>query len=584
MCGEGTEGSKMVLATVLMAAVEVSGYVSILKIVPILLLLLIWARVLTWIDKDAVVAHLPREAMNTGIFAAGLVGFGLFFALPNFWVALGVLVGVLLVSVGTYLGWRQRVVGLADLKAELGGFARGMVKREKKTKVAAGQVVLQMKSGTVLAPPEGSDDPDAIGYETSQMLLTDPLKKNAERIEVRPSAGGAVVQFVVDGVAYNAATLDAASAAAAITYLKKAAALDTEDRRKPQSDSIRASLAGKRHEVEIATAGTTAGESLRISVDPKKRHELKLAALGLLPDQLALVGQVTTGEPGIVLIGTPRAQGLTTLLYSILRTHDAFLNHIQTIERGQREDLEGITQTPLPPTATAADEMKQVEWVCSQQPDTVMVDEVVNPASAAELVRFAGEGKRVYVGMRVANTFEALTNWRRLVGDDAAAAASLRLIMVGRVMRRLCNACKVGYAPDPETLRKLNMDPAKVSTLYQARAQPLRDNRGNPVPCEFCQELRYKGRFGIYELFAVNDDERQVIAAGAAPNQLKTVFRKQRGLYMQEVALMQVEAGETSVQEVLRVLRNVNEALPAPQPIEPPKRRARPAPKGPAAD
>ncbi|MCY2954799.1 MAG: ATPase, T2SS/T4P/T4SS family [Planctomycetota bacterium] len=575
----------MLPAAGLMAAVDLTGYISGLKLVPVLLIFLIWARVLSWIDKDAEGAHLPREILNTGIIIAGLAGVALFLFLPNYWIALGVLVVVDLASVGTYLGMRQRIVGLGDLKQQFREFLQGIFKREKKAKVSAGQVVLAMKSGTVLAAPESSDDPDVLGYQTSQLLLTDPLQKNAERIEVRPSEGGASFQYVVDGVAYKADTLDAGSASAAITYLKQAAALDTEDRRKPQSGFVRATLDGKRRDLEIATAGTTAGESLRISVDPKKRHELKFHTLGLLSEQLNAVQEILGGDPGITLIAAPRAQGLTTMLYSILRLHDAFLNHIQTIERGKREDLEGITQTALSAGATAAEEFKQVEWVCSQQPDTCMVDEVVNPASALELVRFADDGRRVYVGMRAGSTFEALTNWRRLVGDDVKASKSLRLIIAGRVMRRLCTACKLGYAPDPETLRKLNMDPAKVETLFQARTQPLQDNRGHPILCEFCQELRYKGRFGVYEVFVVNDDVRQVIAMGGSVNQLKTVFRKQHGLYLQEVALRQVEAGETSVQEVLRVLRNANEAQTPPPPVTPSKAKRIPPrpPKAPTA-
>lgn len=574
----------MIPASGLMAAADLSGYISGLKLIPVLVILLIWARVLTWIDKDAEGAHLPRELFNVGTFIVGLVGVGLFLFLPNYWVALGSLLFVNLAAVGTYLGMRQRVVGLGDLKSQFNDFLRSTFTREKKVKVTAGQVVLAMKSGTVLTAPESKDDPDALGYEVTQQLLTDPLQKNAERIEVRPCEGGASFQYVVDGVAYNADTLDAASASAAITYLKEAAALDVEDRRKPQSAMIRATLNGKRRDLEIATAGTTAGESLRIRVDPKKRHEIKFSSLGLLPEQLAVVQEALSGSPGITLIAAPRAQGLTTMLYSILRLHDAFLNHIQTIERGKQEDLEGITQTALAAGASAADEFKQVEWVCSQQPDTCMVDEVVNPSSAMELVRFAGDGRRVYVGMRANSTFEALANWRRLVGNDELASASLRLVLAGRVMRRLCTACKVGYAPDPETLRKLNMDPAKVETLYQARTTPLTDNRGHPIPCEFCQELRYKGRFGVYEVFVINDDVRQVIATGGSASQLKTVFRKQHGLYLQEVALRQVEAGETSVQEVLRVLRNANEVQPTPPPIgEQKPRRAVSRPRPPKA-
>ncbi len=249
-----------------------------------------------------------------------------------------------------------------------------------------------------------------------------------------------------------------------------------------------------------------------------------------------------------MLVAAPKAQGLTTMLHTILRAHDAFVHHIQTVEHAPKEDLEGITVNKLPASTSPADEIKQVEWVSSQIPDVLLVDEITNPQSARELVKFAREGRRVYLGMRAGTTFEALDQWRKLVGDDKAATDYLRMIIAGRVVRRLCMACKVGYAPDPESLRKLNMDPNRVTQLFQARTQPLRDPKGNPMTCDFCMDLRFKGRFGVYEVFNIDDEVRSAVLAGGTLNQLKTIFRKLRGRYLQEMALAQVEAGETSVQ------------------------------------
>ena len=133
----------------------------------------------------------------------------------------------------------------------------------------------------------------------------------------------------------------------------------------------------------------------------------------------------------------------------------------------------------------------------------------------------------------------------------------------GRPLRKLCSACKQAYAPDKETLRKLNMDPARVTELFQARKEPPRDPKGNPIKCEFCNDLRYKGRTGIYELLLVDEPVMQVATTTMTPDQnaslMKTAFRKQRGKYLQESGLGLVEKGETSVQEVLRVLKPADE-------------------------
>jgi len=313
---------------------------------------------------------------------------------------------------------------------------------------------------------------------------------------------------------------------------------------------------GQKRELQVVTAGSTAGEQMRAIVDPKKRHQQKLDELGLTPDQVETVRAVIQEGSGTVLVCSPRQQGLTTMLYAILRTHDAFLQHLHTIESDQAADLEGITQNKLPATPAPGEELKTVGWVISQEPDVIMISNVNDPKTAIQLAKFAGqENRRIYVGLRAKDTFDALAIWRKMIGDDTLAMRNLRMIICGRVMRRLCGACKVGYTPDPQTLRRLNMDPDKVGKLYQARSQPMRDAKGNPIMCDFCKELYFKGRIGVYEIFVIDDDVKAVIEGGGSINQLKAVFRKQRGKYLQEAALAQVEEGETSVQEVLRVMK-----------------------------
>ncbi len=538
---------------VLLAA-EVAGFVSILKAVPILVLMLLWARLMSWADKDAIIAHMPREGMNgvnIGIFIGAA---GAFFFVPNYWVALGIYVGMFFTDVGIYLGFRNKQVGLKDLKRDLANWRQFLQPRQK-VELKPGEVTFLAKDGPVEAPD--GESPERAAYDAAQTLLTDPIKKEAEKLDFRPFEGQYQGQYLVDGVAYALPPMDATVGAACITYIKKRAGMDVEDRRKPQSGKMKVAVGKDRHDLDIATAGSTVGESLRIGINTKKHLDKRLDGLGFTPDQLDAIRQCVQDCRGIVLVAAPRQQGLTTLLYSLARTHDAFLQHLQSIERVPREELEGITQIKLGANAPAADEAKQVEWVASQQPDAFLIDEVINPASAREIIRFTSgeEAKRVYIGMRANSTFEAIDIWRKLVGDDSAAASALSMIICGRVLRRLCSACKVAYNPDPDTLRKLNMDPARVQTLYQARTSPLVDQKGRPIPCTFCYDLRFKGRFGVFETFTIDDEVRQIIQSRGSVDQLKKVFRKQRNRFLQEHALAQVEAGETSVQEVLRVLK-----------------------------
>lgn len=540
-----------------MAQVDVGSYISVWKVIPLLVLLLIWGRLMTWVDKDAEAAVLPRPAINAGLLSAGIIAYLVFFFVPlGFILDLVALIVIMGIGIGVYLGIRGQKVGLGDLKETFTDWLRGMfTKKAKEAKAGPGQVLLYNKAGTAQQAPT-SEDPNFEGYNTIQQILTDPLRKGAERVDVAPADSANAIKYSVDGVAYNGGTITRQGATAAISYFKALAGMDLNEKRKPQRGGLKVAVDGKKRELQITTAGSAQGESIIMLVDPKTRHAMRIEQLGFNDQQLAALQESIAGNTGLVLLATPKGQGLTALAYAILRAHDAFLTHIQTIERNVEDDLEGVTQNKLSSSAPPAEEFKQVSWVASQEPDVLLVAEVTDSNSAQELAKLAASGKRVYVGLRASNTFDALTMWRKLVGDDSLATKGLSMVIAGRVLRKLCQACKVGYTPEPATLRKLNMDPDKISKLYQARTEPMRDSRGNPVPCEFCNELHFSGRVGVYEVLIIDDEVRQIIREGGSVNQLKAIFRKQRSRYLQEQALYLVEQGDTSIHEVLRVLKS----------------------------
>jgi general secretion pathway protein E len=546
----------------IVAAVEGGGYVSVIKLIPPVVILAVWGRLLTWVDKDADSAHLPRVGLNVGFLSGMVLGYALFFLLPNFFIALGGLLFVFAAEAATYLILRHQRVGLQDLKVQfidwIKSFSSG---RKKEDKELPNQVGIIGKGGAQFPPPV-AEDPQRPAFDAVQQALAEPLRKGAELITIAPADNGVGVRYQVDGMDYKGAMIERATGAAAISLLKAAAGLDVNDKRKPQRTTIRLAMDGKKREFRMDTAGNNAGEAARLLLDPKKRHDIKLDALGFTPAQMTVVKRlVKEDRRGVVLVATPKAMGLSTVLYSIMDAHDAFVEHLHTIERDPEIDLTGITQNKVPLGATGPEEAKIVDWVISQMPDVIMVNRVDDPKSANDLAEYGAE-KRVYVGLRAGSTFEALAQWRRLVGNDKLAVRNLELVIAGRVIRKLCMACKVSYAPDPAVVRKLNLSPEKAATLFQARTQPLRDPKGNPVPCEFCMDLRYKGRVGVFETLVVDEDVRTVLSGGGSENALKAVFRKQKGKYLQEEGLSLVESGDTSVQEVLRVLKVGSDAAP----------------------
>ena len=538
-----------------LVAVEMGGYINGFKLIPIAVLSVIWLRLLTWVDKDAENARLNGEVLCAAFLSGWIVALAATIPLPYF-AGLPIFIVIFGAEIGIYLGMRNKSIGLADLKQEFSLFWKNLgKKKEKQVTATSGSVVLVDSNGKSMTPP-AADAPEREPFDTLQSLLQGPMKLGANKIEMRPNEGGSVLRYTVDGVTLEGKSFTREAATAGIDLMKQLAGMDVANRRKPQAGKMKIGTEDKKkHDADVSTAGSTSGELLKIGIDFKKQFDVTVDTLGLLSDQYKQVSTTIADSGGVVILTVPEGHGMTNLAYAILKKHDAFLSHIQTLERDAAIDLEGITQNKFSQTASAGEETKQVSWMISQEPDVIFIDRIDEPHTAIDLARCAQKGKRVYVGMRAPTTFDAVAIWRKMIGDDDLAMGSLKLVIAERLVRVLCEACKISYTPDPEALKKMNMSPDRVSKLFQARKEPMRDPKGNEIVCPFCHGMAFKGRTGVFELFRIDDDVRQAVSAGATENQFKSLFRKQKQRYLQEAALARVEKGDTSVEEVLRVLR-----------------------------
>src|SRR3954468_22970787 len=154
----------MYLGVLLAEGITAGGYVSIWKCLLVVIVLLGWARLLTWVDKDSEAAHLPRQAIDLGLLVAGIIAFGLFFVLPMFALAFPVLIFVIGLSLGVYLIMRKQKVGLGDLSKEFKGFLRNMGPKRKAKEAGPGQVAIMNGKGSAMPIPEG-ETAERMGYE-----------------------------------------------------------------------------------------------------------------------------------------------------------------------------------------------------------------------------------------------------------------------------------------------------------------------------------------------------------------------------------------------------------------------------------
>ena len=565
-----TTSSSPALLLPALAEVPYGGYLLWWKMLPFAVIFLIWIQLLLWMDKDTITARMPREMVNSiqwGLLILALIAAVM---LPMFVVSLSVFVFLFALSVGGYLIWRNSIVGLSDIPGQMSLWFKNLFRSKKARRVekqelavAEGMLTLLDKRGEPPTIP-AQEDPIRPAYEAAHRILLDPLYKGAERVVLASAGNRYATKFRVDGVEFPGMALESEVATATVDYIKKMAGLDLNERRKLQIGKMKGKTATAAHEIEVQTSGTRAGETLVLEIDRSKRYRQRATALGLSPQQRDVVAEVVAENKGLVLAAAPPGHGLTGLLYGLVQEHDAFVQHIITLERPIEREMEGVTQNELTTGIEPAEEAKQVSWIADQMPDVLMVMGIEGRDASREAIRLAGEeNRRVYVGMRASDSADALTRWRTLVGDNKLALGRLEMIIAGRTVRKLCDACKEPYTPPEAALAKMGVPKGKVQQLYRARTEPMLDQRGNPIPCEFCGQLGYKGRLGVFEVVRIDAEARKALLEDPGPATVRNLLRAQKLPTLQEAALRAVVSGKTDLAEIQRAMGPASTATPS---------------------
>ncbi|UCF34116.1 MAG: hypothetical protein JSV78_02180, partial [Phycisphaerales bacterium] len=127
-----------------------------------------------------------------------------------------------------------------------------------------------------------------------------------------------------------------------------------------------------------------------------------------------------------------------------------------------------------------------------------------------------------------------------------------------RLARILCTECRQAFKPDEATLKKLNLPAGKIDRFYRPPPEPVLDKKGNEIICPNCRGTGYVGRTGVFEVLVVDPAIAKLLSQGASVNRIKSQCRKNKMYYLQEEALLKVIDGTTSMNEVLRVMRETD--------------------------
>ncbi len=391
------------------------------------------------------------------------------------------------------------------------------------------------------------------------VMLADGVTSRASDIHVEPIEGGVVVRYRIDGVLRQVMKIPRNAGLPLISRIKIMSGLDIADRLRPQDGRARVSVNGEAVDLRVSTLPASLGEKVVIRILSQRATVLNLDALGMHRDEQDAVRGLLSAKEGILLVTGPTGSGKTTTLYSAIRLIQSEGVNIVTVEDPVEYRLgENIVQVQVHEKAglTFASALRSI---LRQDPDVVLIGEIRDQETAQIALQASLTGHLVLSTLHTNDAANAVTRLVDMGMEPYKIASALRGVVAQRLMRRLCGACRrAATRPVPD--RAARYIPAGT-TLYEA------------VGCSECSQTGYRGRFSIMEVLTVNGDIERRIGQGATADQIADAARRAGMRSLWESGLRHVVAGESSLDELLRVTDVPREAK-AP-PAEPPAREAR---------
>jgi type II secretory ATPase GspE/PulE/Tfp pilus assembly ATPase PilB-like protein len=535
----------------LLAAIGYGGYISIIKFLIFLVMFFGWLPLLTWVYQDAKVIETKVVFWAGVVLGAGAAGTIIWLVTPIFFA--GMLLYLIVVGATSlaYVKHRNSMVMDFDKVLTVDHIKNLLVSKEKKLEKLKNFIFITANRNEIPIPEPRT--PDFFGYKTAYEILSDALWRRASSIAFSPTPQDYKVAYYVDGAALQQPNIGREQMKYFILFIKQLADLDTKEKRKPQKGTFKVVHGESYTEWELTTAGSTAGEQVRLK---QITHEdlPRLNEIGLMPEQYGQLSRFNEINQGVFIISGPSKSGITTTLYAFLQNHDAFINHINTLERQASYNLPNITQNAFNLSDTGTTTFaKKLQALVRMGPDVVGVGECEDAESAQVACKAAADGKLMYVTLKAGSVIQAFAKWLKFVGDRNLAVGTLLGISNQGLLRKLCGECKQAYTPDKELFKKFNINAEKTKVLYRP-GKVLYDKHGKASTCENCQGTGYFGRMGVFEIITLNNELRKAIIQTRSLPEIGTLFRRAKMLYLQEQALRRVISGTVAINEMIRVL------------------------------
>jgi general secretion pathway protein E/type IV pilus assembly protein PilB len=412
-------------------------------------------------------------------------------------------------------------------------------------------MLTEITEGSVALPTEVQDlgqedkevnEQDAPIIKLVSLIILEAFRNRASDIHLEPMGKKFRLRYRIDGVLHEVESPPRKLQSAIISRVKIMGNMSIAEKRVPQDGRIEINVMGRDLDLRVSTIPTNHGESVVMRILDKESLALGLGQLGFFSDDQETFEQLTGLPDGIFLVTGPTGSGKTTTLYACLNTLNRPDRKIITVEDPVEYQLSGINQVHVRADIglTFGSALRSM---LRQAPNIIMIGEIRDMETAEISVNASLTGHMVLSTLHTNDAPGAITRLIDIGVKPFLVASSVRGIMAQRLVRTICENCKAEYTPSEQDLQLLGESGEQMRSVNLYRG----------TGCAACSTTGYKGRKGIFELFAIDDEIRNMIYRRAPTVELRHKARELGMRTLREDGLRKAVAGITTLEEVFRV-------------------------------
>jgi type IV pilus assembly protein PilB len=442
-----------------------------------------------------------------------------------------------------------QVASEADIESALGkyyGGERGGGSRAREADPLLNETIKELTEEHVeieagLAADGATVEADAPLIKLVNTIIVEAFKMRASDIHLEPLSNAFRLRYRIDGVLHEVKAPPKRLQAAIISRLKIQSNMSISEHRIPQDGRIQTQVGGKLIDLRVSCLPTNHGESIVMRILDKEGLRLGLAELGFFTDDQQTFERMIGLPDGILLVTGPTGSGKTTTLYSCLHFINRPDRKIITVEDPVEYILSGINQVQVNEGVGLSFSMA-LRSILRQAPNIIMIGEIRDLETATIAINASLTGHLVFSTLHTNDAPSAVTRLIDIGVKPFLVASSTRALMAQRLVRKVCKQCGGPYVPSEAEMRQLSLDAANTQGANFLRGKG----------CGNCANTGYRGRFGIFEIFAIDDEARKLIYEKVPSSVLRARAREMGMRTLREDGIRKVLAGLTTPDEVIK--------------------------------